>query len=700
LVNAVFAVVVLLGGLPGADSYLAGHNAERTGKFKEAIGAYTASASADPLLAPYARISAARCLGATGSRTQAVQALRSVLAEVPEGPWVLPAKLDLAGLLALDSQFPAAAALYAESLDFAPKTAAPKTAAPKTWSPKTWIVDQYDWAAAEVYVRVPEFEQRAYAYFRDNVATTVLRQRRIDAARYLEKSPDMADRFVALDGLIKSAECTDAWKLALRLLPEAVGGGSPVNINVLAPLLTSNKRALTDAQREAFQKLVNEHGDSDARARWMRLVLACVARSHSSVGKPEVAALACDLLLKHFEKSDQAGDALYWLASRFARDEKDKSAVEQYLRLAKHCPDHARADFALLAAAGLQKKTGDLKGCVHSLEQLVGRYPQGRHAANAWYWLGKHHEAAGHKKDAAKAFQNAAQFGPGNYYAHCAAYRLAKARARDDDSPSNGQNLRVDGTGSYIAPLEIAAEERVNVPDPAMDPQFERLMFFGKNGLEEGEWEALYLGKRLGNGAEDAPVYRVMCEAGYAKAAMDFAEAYNWGVADGKRTPARMRIEYPRSYWQQVRAKCRGTGIDPYLVLAIARQESTFRPALTSHAGARGIMQVMPPTAQWLAKVDPSIDAACIANLENPDNSFRLGIGYLLRMVERSSGNLVHALASYNAGPGNCSKWLKRWPKADLETFVENIPFGETRNYVKTVLGAYAAYHSLYPAVE
>ncbi|MCX5769566.1 MAG: lytic transglycosylase domain-containing protein, partial [Candidatus Hydrogenedentes bacterium] len=117
-------------------------------------------------------------------------------------------------------------------------------------------------------------------------------------------------------------------------------------------------------------------------------------------------------------------------------------------------------------------------------------------------------------------------------------------------------------------------------------------------------------------------------------------------------------------------------------------------------AGAKGIMQVMPPTAQWLAKVDPSIDAACITNLENPDNSFRLGIGYLLRMVERSSGNLVHALASYNAGPGNCSKWLKKWPKADLETFVENIPFGETRNYVKTVLGAYAAYHSLYPAAD
>ena len=677
MISAVFAAVVLLGALPKADFYLAAHNAERAGKFKEAIEAYAGSAAADPLLAPYARVGAARCLSAAGGRAEAVQALRNVLREAPEGPWVLRAKLTLAGLLALDSQFSAAAALYAEALDF---------------TPKTWIIEQYDWAAAESYVRVPEFQQRAYAYFRDKVATTVLRQRRVDSARYLEKSPDLNDRLVALQGLIKSAESTDAYKLALRLLPEAVSGRNQVDVNVIEPLMTSNKQALTDQQRQAFQKLVGEHGDSQ----WMRLFLAWVARSHTSVGKPEVARLACGLLLKHFEKSDEAGEALYWLANRLAKDEKDKSAIEQYLRLAKHCPDHVRADAALIAAAELQKKTGDPKGYVKSLEQLVGQYPRSRHAANAWYWLGKQHEAAGHKKDAAKAFQNAVEFGPGNYYAHCAAYRLAK----NDETPANGRNLRVDGAGSYMTPLEVAAEEAVTLPDAATDPQFERLMFFGKNGIEEGEWEALYLGKRLNGGTEDAVVYRMMCEAGYAKAAMDFAEAANWGVADGKPTPARLRINYPRAYWQQVRAKCSGTGIDPYLVLAIARQESTFRPTLTSHAGACGIMQVMPPTAQWLAKVDPSIDSACIANLENPDNSFRLGICYLLRMVERSGGNLVHALASYNAGPGNCSKWLKRWPKADLETFVENIPFGETRNYVKAVLGAYAAYHSLYSPAD
>jgi soluble lytic murein transglycosylase len=67
-------------------------------------------------------------------------------------------------------------------------------------------------------------------------------------------------------------------------------------------------------------------------------------------------------------------------------------------------------------------------------------------------------------------------------------------------------------------------------------------------------------------------------------------------------------------------------------------------------------------------------------------------------MIGRFEGNLVYAVASYNAGPGNVAKWRKASPGADLETFVETIPFSETRDYVKRVLGNYAAYHSLYPS--
>jgi soluble lytic murein transglycosylase len=139
------------------------------------------------------------------------------------------------------------------------------------------------------------------------------------------------------------------------------------------------------------------------------------------------------------------------------------------------------------------------------------------------------------------------------------------------------------------------------------------------------------------------------------------------------------------------------TGLDPYFILSIARQESTFRPNLTSRSGASGVMQLMPATAKWMADVDPNIEPVHVANLESPVNSLRLGAWYLQRMVERSNGNLIDAAASYNGGPGNRDKWRAKYRNLDLDAFVEAIPIDETRDYVQKVLGNYAAYRSLYP---
>ena len=104
----------------------------------------------------------------------------------------------------------------------------------------------------------------------------------------------------------------------------------------------------------------------------------------------------------------------------------------------------------------------------------------------------------------------------------------------------------------------------------------------------------------------------------------------------------------------------------------------------------------MPKTAAWLAKVEPVISPEIVTNLDVPENSLRLGAHYLARMLERYDGNYVFALAAYNAGPGNVNKWCAARPNADMDTFIDAIPFRETRGYVRKVLGNYAAYKSLY----
>ena len=108
-------------------------------------------------------------------------------------------------------------------------------------------------------------------------------------------------------------------------------------------------------------------------------------------------------------------------------------------------------------------------------------------------------------------------------------------------------------------------------------------------------------------------------------------------------------------------------------------------------------MQVMPSTARWLADVDPSIERRHAEHIETPGNALRLGAVYLRRMLDRTDGNVALALAAYNAGPGNLNKWRKRYDESDLDEFIERIPFNETRDYVKRVLGNYSAYLTLYP---
>ena len=128
---------------------------------------------------------------------------------------------------------------------------------------------------------------------------------------------------------------------------------------------------------------------------------------------------------------------------------------------------------------------------------------------------------------------------------------------------------------------------------------------------------------------------------------------------------------------------------EPSLVLGITRQESGFDPAARSGAGARGMMQLMPPTAALVArKVGVAYSPGM---LEEPDYNMRLGASYLGQLVNQFSGSYVMAAAGYNAGPGRPMQWSAfcgdpRGGSTDPLDFIECIPFTETRNYVMRVL--------------
>ena len=149
-------------------------------------------------------------------------------------------------------------------------------------------------------------------------------------------------------------------------------------------------------------------------------------------------------------------------------------------------------------------------------------------------------------------------------------------------------------------------------------------------------------------------------------------------------------LRFPLLHRDLVLEQAGATGLDEAWIYAILRQESAFNPQALSHAGARGLMQLMPATAREIARSvglpRPSQD-----DLYGPDLNITLGSNYLLKMKRRYAGNTVLATAAYNAGPGNVDRWLPEQPHS-ADIWVATIPFNETRGYVRRVL----AYRLIY----
>ncbi|NVK41317.1 MAG: transglycosylase SLT domain-containing protein [Oceanospirillaceae bacterium] len=146
-----------------------------------------------------------------------------------------------------------------------------------------------------------------------------------------------------------------------------------------------------------------------------------------------------------------------------------------------------------------------------------------------------------------------------------------------------------------------------------------------------------------------------------------------------------LSIRFPQPYRDLFDRYADGRNINRTWAISIARQESAFQAKVQSHAGARGLMQLMPKTASLTAKRF-QVPYRSSAQLYDPSTNISLGTAYLAQMLERFNGNRIHATAAYNAGPYRVSQWLEERGNLPLDIWVETIPFDETRNYVQNVL--------------
>ncbi len=207
------------------------------------------------------------------------------------------------------------------------------------------------------------------------------------------------------------------------------------------------------------------------------------------------------------------------------------------------------------------------------------------------------------------------------------------------------------------------------------------LFFVGQDGRGRSEWDA---------------VVRHLSPEQKVQAAI-LADRWGWhsraiAAAASQQEYDDLSIRYPLPYKPLFEQSSSAARISPTWAYGVARSESLFMRDVRSRAGAIGLMQLMPATGKEVAR-EIRLPYSGLATLTNPESNIRLGTSYLGQMAERYGGNRVLATAAYNAGPHRVDKWLPESGSLDARVWIENIPFNETRKYVKRVLSAQAIFH-------
>jgi soluble lytic murein transglycosylase len=167
-------------------------------------------------------------------------------------------------------------------------------------------------------------------------------------------------------------------------------------------------------------------------------------------------------------------------------------------------------------------------------------------------------------------------------------------------------------------------------------------------------------------------------------------------AAGGEKLPIELlKVLYPVNYWDLIRQYSAARGLDPYLIAALIAQESTFTADVKSSANAYGLMQLLPSTGRQYAKLLRLPTRFSLSMLTTAESNIKMGTAYFADLVKQFGG-AHYALATYNAGPNRVSRWIAERPGIERDEFIDDIPFPETQNYVKRILGTAEDYRRLY----
>lgn len=453
-----------------------------------------------------------------------------------------------------------------------------------------------------------------------------------------------------------------------------------------------------------LEKLVKDHPAQEQTAE----ALNWLGKSYSKLGEREKAITTFQKIISADPEGEWADDALFYIGNIYREANDLKMGLKFYGRLAAEHPDSKFADSAIWWNAWAYYGAGEYKKAEQTLQELINRYPRSFLVHQARYWQGKTAEKSNDPDRAAVYYGRVLRNGPYTYYGYRAAERLAALGSPSADMPVDGV---ADCGAEPCLEDPLAAYDTDDGPPVwtdetrqllAAEPSFKKtLELMHLDMRKEAAAELWSLQERLPH-TRGALI-------GLSKAFFDLGDYYRSLVLvlrnyqpylDGqsRETPADLWVlAYPQGYWDSIANYSKKYGQDPYFIAAIIREESQFHAAALSPAGARGVMQVMPQTGEWVAQ-NVSVPGFDRSRLFEPDMAINVGTWYISHLMKRFKNDPLFVAAAYNAGPEAVTSWLNRNGPVGMErdVFVESIPFSETRGYVKKVLRNYAEYKRIY----
>ena len=435
------------------------------------------------------------------------------------------------------------------------------------------------------------------------------------------------------------------------------------------------------AARNALQSYLRKT-PRDVEARYFHLSATRALGDHQAY-----VALARGLVADHPDNS-WAEETLNNLASSYITAEDDKEADGVFRELARRFPRGRYGDRAAWKIGWWSYKKGEFADAAATFEAAAVAFPRADYRPSWLYWAARSRDQLGLGPEAAALYRVVAGDYLNSYYGRLASSALA---ARGE---------------AAVRPVVVT--DRADPGPPALVPNAEVIGALLSVALyDEALQEVEYAQRAWGDSAVlQATVAWIRHHRALGERAADrftdlrgaitiMRRAYpQFLAAGGEQLPAAvLRIIFPLDYWPLIEKYSSAQGLDPYLMTALIAQESTFTADVRSSARAVGLMQLIPPTARrYAGKVGIRYSSRI---LTQPEPNIRMGMRYFKDLMDRFGG-AHYALASYNAGERRIARWIAERPGFEQDEFIDDIPFPETQNYVKRILGTAEDYRRLY----